>query len=74
MFLISAPLGQWFGGVVIDRLYARGVSAPSNVLLAICSTAAVLPALPRRPLQLPSIEVDAVTHRIDLDGRQLQRA
>ncbi|WP_408918088.1 TolC family protein [Bradyrhizobium arachidis] len=31
-----------------------------------------LPALPRRPLSLPSIEVDAVAHRIDLQIARLE--
>jgi outer membrane protein TolC len=31
-----------------------------------------LPALPRRPLQLPSIEIDAVTHRIDLQIARIE--
>lgn len=44
MFVISAPIGQWMGGVLIDRLYARKVPAPSNVVLASCAIAAILPA------------------------------
>ncbi len=33
-----------------------------------------LPALPRRPLSLPGIEVDAVTHRIDLQIARIELA
>jgi outer membrane protein TolC len=33
-----------------------------------------LPALPRRPLSLPAIEVDAVTHRIDLQIARIELA
>jgi MFS family permease len=44
MFVVSAPIGQWAGGVLIDRLYARQVPAPSNVILASCSVTATLPA------------------------------
>jgi outer membrane protein TolC len=33
-----------------------------------------LPALPRRPLSLPRIEVDAVTHRIDLQIARIELA
>jgi MFS family permease len=43
MFLISAPTGQWAGGILIDRLQAAGVRAPSNLVLALCAAAA-LPA------------------------------
>ncbi len=46
LFLISAPLGQGVGGFVIDRFRARGVAAPSNLILALfcmaCLPAAVL--------------------------------
>ncbi|UZE49838.1 MFS transporter [Rhodopseudomonas sp. P2A-2r] len=44
MFVISAPIGQWVGGLLIDWLYARKVPAPSNVVLASCAIAAILPA------------------------------
>lgn len=37
MFLMSAPTGQWAGGVLIDYLQARGVAAPPNVVQALCS-------------------------------------
>jgi MFS family permease len=41
MFVLSAPLGQWTGGVLIDRLQARGVSAPSNIVQAGCALLAM---------------------------------
>jgi MFS family permease len=41
MFLISAPAGQWTGGVLIDRLLVRGIAAPSNVVLAVCALMAM---------------------------------
>lgn len=44
MFLLSAPIGQWAGGLSIDRLSARGVSAPSHLVLTVCALAAVPPA------------------------------
>jgi len=43
LFLISAPAGQWMGGLLIDRFRARGVAAPSNLVLALFC-AACLPA------------------------------
>lgn len=43
MFVVSVPLGQWAGGVLIDRLYVRGVIAPPNTVLACCA-ALSLPA------------------------------
>lgn len=43
MFLLSAPLGQWAGGLAIDRLFMRGDAAPSHRILALCALAAVPP-------------------------------
>jgi MFS family permease len=37
MFLLSAPAGQWLGGLLIDHLRARGVAAAPHVLQAGCS-------------------------------------
>jgi MFS family permease len=43
MFIISAPIGQWVGGFLIDNLRMRGVRAPTHVVLALCAVMA-LPA------------------------------
>jgi MFS family permease len=45
MFLLSAPVGQWLGGWLIDRLQAAKVASPSNVVLALCCAACLPPAL-----------------------------
>jgi len=37
VFLISAPAGQWIGGLAIDRLAGRGVAGAPQVVLALCS-------------------------------------
>jgi MFS family permease len=36
MFLLTAPTGQWMGGIAIDYFLARGSRAPSLLLLSIC--------------------------------------
>ena len=36
LFLLSAPLGQWVGGQMIDRFAKRGIPAAHNLVLAIC--------------------------------------
>jgi MFS family permease len=43
VFLVSAPIGQWVGGQLIDRLGNRGVEGPPHVVLALCG-ALCLPA------------------------------
>jgi predicted MFS family arabinose efflux permease len=45
IFLISAPVGQWAGGLFIDRLQAWGVAAPPNVVLALCTVLCIPPAV-----------------------------
>jgi MFS family permease len=37
MFLISAPAGQWLGGLLIDHLRGRGIAAAPHILQAGCS-------------------------------------
>jgi MFS family permease len=37
MFLLSAPTGQWLGGLLIDHLRVRGIAAAPHVLQAGCS-------------------------------------
>jgi MFS family permease len=37
MFLLSAPAGQWLGGLLIDHLRARGIAAAPHILQAGCS-------------------------------------
>jgi MFS family permease len=37
LFLISAPTGQWFGGVLIDRMRSRGVTPAPQLLQAGCA-------------------------------------
>jgi MFS family permease len=37
MYLMSAPVGQWAGGVLTDWLQARGATAPQNTALALCA-------------------------------------
>jgi MFS family permease len=37
-------IGQWAGEVLIDRLFVRGVTASSHLILALCALAAVPPA------------------------------
>lgn len=45
MFLISAPIGQWFGGRLIDRLRARGVHHAPHLVLAGCAILCIFPAV-----------------------------
>lgn len=44
LFLLSAPIGQWAGGVLIDRFERQRVAAPASVVLAICDGLSLLPA------------------------------
>jgi MFS family permease len=44
MFAVSAPLGQWTGGYLIDRFRRLGIAAAPNVLLALALTLSILPA------------------------------
>ncbi len=41
LFLLSAPLGQWLGGSLIDSLQKRGAAAPANTLLMLCMALAL---------------------------------
>jgi MFS family permease len=43
MFVVSAPTGQFAGGVLIDRLQARGVAGAQNLVMAICLALALVP-------------------------------
>jgi hypothetical protein len=45
MFLVSAPAGQWLGGLLIDHLRARGIAAAPHILQAGCSILCI-PATP----------------------------
>ena len=37
LFLVSAPAGQWLGGVLIDHLHSRGSAAAPHIAQAACS-------------------------------------
>ena len=37
LFLVSAPAGQWLGGVLIDRLHSRGSAAAPHIAQAACA-------------------------------------
>jgi MFS family permease len=37
MFLLSAPAGQWLGGLLIDQMRARGIAAAPHIVQAGCS-------------------------------------
>jgi MFS family permease len=45
MFLLSAPAGQWLGGLFIDHLRARGIAAAPHLLQAACSILCIPPAV-----------------------------
>jgi hypothetical protein len=45
MFLLSAPAGQWLGGLLIDHLRGRGIAAAPHVLQAGCSLLCIAPAV-----------------------------
>jgi MFS family permease len=45
MFLLSAPAGQWLGGLLIDHLRGRGIAAAPHVLQAGCSLLCIPPAV-----------------------------
>ena len=45
IFILSAPVGQWIGGLAIDRLTARNVPGPANLALAIFCAASLPPAV-----------------------------
>jgi MFS family permease len=45
MFLLSAPAGQWLGGMFIDHLRSRGIAAAPHVLQAACAILCIAPAV-----------------------------
>ena len=45
MFLLSAPTGQWLGGLLIDHLRLRGIGAAPHFLQAACSILCIPPAV-----------------------------
>src|SRR5271156_6346385 len=45
MFLLSAPVGQWLGGLFIDHLRVSGVAAAPHFLQAGCSILCIPPAV-----------------------------
>jgi len=45
LYVASAPIGQWIGGSMIDRLRRRGSGAPTHVLLAVCCALSLPPAI-----------------------------
>ncbi len=45
MFILSAPIGQWVGGQLIDRLRNRGIAHAPHLLLAGCAVLCLLPAV-----------------------------
>jgi len=52
LFSISAPVGQWFGGILIDQLNARGSAAAPSIVQAasslLCIPAAIIFCLSKR--------------------------
>jgi len=44
LYVLSAPIGQWVGGALIDRMRRQGVAAPSHMLLAVCFALSLVPA------------------------------
>lgn len=45
LYAVSAPIGQWIGGSVIDRLRRRGFATPSHLVLAVCCALCLFPAI-----------------------------
>jgi len=45
LYISSAPIGQWIGGSLLDRMRQRGVAAPSHMLLAVCFALSLIPAV-----------------------------
>jgi MFS family permease len=45
MFLVSVPTGQIVGGMLTDRLHARQVPGAPNLVIALCATLALPPAI-----------------------------
>lgn len=45
MFLLSAPTGQLLGGVLTDRLQARGIAGAQNLVMALALALALIPGV-----------------------------
>jgi MFS family permease len=45
MFILSAPTGQWAGGLLSDKLQKQGAIAAPSTVLALCAVSSIIPTV-----------------------------